>query len=84
MKKRDLEIGDVVQLKPDYGNGFGGMLVVVTEPKEFGCQGYLMAYHSVNAVTWKGKAYLRPSWADMEYVGKLHWLEADGSDTEVD
>ena len=81
MEKRELEYGDVVQLNPQHG--YGGMLVVVNEPKEFGCQGYLLAPGNFEAVRWKGKAYLRPKWEDMEYVGKLYWVEKEiDSDSE--
>lgn len=73
MEKRDLEIGDVVQLSPSHK--FGGMLVVVNEPKSFGCQGYLLSPNPFEAVRFNGKAYVRPKWEDMEYVGKLAWIE---------
>lgn len=77
MKKRELVKGDIVQLCPDYGKGFGGLLLIVTEPKEFGCQGYVLDYWSDEAITYKGKAYLRPSWDKIEYVGRLHWIQED-------
>jgi hypothetical protein len=72
MEKIELEIGDVVQLKPDHK--FAGMLVVVTEPKDFGCQGYLMSQFNFEASRFKGIAYVRPSFEDFEYVGHIHWL----------
>jgi len=75
MEKRDLSYGDVVQLNPDHQ--FGGMLLVVSEPKSFGCQGYLLAPDNFDAVRFKGKAYLRLKWEDMEYVGKLYWVEQE-------
>lgn len=84
MDKRTLEIGDVVQINPDYGNGFGGMLLVVTESKEWGCQGYLMSDVEFDAVKYKGVAYLRVKFADMEYVGKLHWLRETILDEKTD
>lgn len=72
MEKYDIQVGDVVQLKPEHK--FGGMLVVCTEPKEFGCQGYLMSQHEFEAVKFKGVAYVRPKFEDFEYVGKIQWL----------
>jgi hypothetical protein len=48
MKKIQLEYGDVVQLKPEHK--FSGMLVVVTEPKSWGCQGYLMSQCNFEAI----------------------------------
>ena len=83
MKKRDLQIGDVVQISPEgkySASPFGGMLLVVTEPKEWGCQGYLMSATEFTATKYKGVAYLRPEWADMEYVGRLEWLREDTPD----
>ena len=73
MEKRDLEFGDVVQLKPDHQR-FPGCFVVVTEPKEFGCQGYLMSQFDIKAVKYKGVAYVRPKFEDFEYVGKASWV----------
>ena len=72
MEKRDLEVGDVVQLKPEHK--FGGMLVVVTDPNPWGCQGYLMSQFNFEACRFKGVAYLRPKFEDFEYVGQLHWI----------
>ena len=72
MEKIDLKIGDVVQLKPDHD--FGGMLVVVTEPKEWGCQGYLMSQFNFEAVRYKGVAFVRPKFEDFEYIGKIQWI----------
>lgn len=75
MEKMDLEIGDIVQISPEgkYKNTFGGMLLVVTEPKEFGCQGYIMSSQDIDAVKFRGRAFLRPSWEDIEYIGKMVW-----------
>lgn len=75
MEPRELEIGDAVQLNPKHK--FGGMLVIVTEPKKWGCQGYLMSAYSFEAVKFKGVAYVRPTFEDFEYVGKLQWLLDD-------
>lgn len=77
MENRELFEGDVLQLKPDYPNGFGGMLIVCTEPKYFGCQGYLMSSRDFKAVKFKGRAFLRPKFEDMEYVGHLNWIEEE-------
>ena len=72
MEKRELFIGDILQLKPDYPN-FGGMLVVCTEPKEFGCQGYLLSSRNFKATRFKNRAFVRPKFENMEYVGHLRW-----------
>ncbi len=80
MEKRELCEGDMLQIKPDHK--FGGMLVVVTEPKSWGCQGYLMSCYDFEAVKFKGRAFIRPKFEDMEYVGKLHWILIDGETNE--
>lgn len=69
MEPRKLERGDVVQIKPlsDGANIFGGCLMVVDEPKSFGAQGYVQ-------IPGKGQAYFRPTWEQMEYVGKAIWI----------
>jgi hypothetical protein len=72
MNKIELKEGDIVQLKPTHQ--FGSMLVVVTEPKEWGCQGYLMSPHDFNAVKYRGMAFVRPTFEDFEYVGRMHWI----------
>jgi hypothetical protein len=73
MEKKELAVGDIVQLRPDHK--FGGMLVVVTEPKAFGCQGYLMSQFNFDgAVRFQGVAYVRPEFEDFEYVGRMHWV----------
>ena len=82
MEKTKLEMGDVVQLSPRHPN-FPGFLVVVTEPKDWGCQGYLMGHLPYEATRYKGVAYLRPKFEDFEFIGKIHWLyEPDGYDEE--
>jgi len=42
MEKQRLVEGDILQLKPEYPR-FGGMFIVCTDPKEWGCQGYLLS-----------------------------------------
>ena len=69
MEKIELEVGDVVQLNPEHQ--FAGMLVVVTEPKSFGCQGYLMSQFNFEATRFKGVAYVRPKFEEFEYVGSM-------------
>lgn len=64
-----LKIGDIVMIKPSYKTPcFRGCLLVVTEPKSFGCQGYI----PIVGETYReegGNAYLRPSWDDFEITG---------------
>ena len=76
MEKGKLHIHDLVQINPDYDEIFGGHLLVVTEPKEWGCQGYIIG-RIIGAVEFNGRAYLRVKWEDMEYVGHLVWVETE-------
>lgn len=74
MKKRTLKIGDIVQLNPDT-HKYGGSLLIVTEPKEWGCQGYLcLDLPHEGLGRFKNLAYLRVTWDDMEYVGHAEWV----------
>ena len=73
MEKRQLEVGDVVQVDPEKQGAFGGCLLVVTEPKSFGAQGYILSPYNFDAVRCDGIAYLRVNFADIEYVGKIQW-----------
>ena len=77
MEKYDIQKGDVLQLSP-YHPKFPGLLVVCTDPKPWGCQGYLMSQFNFEAVRFKDVAYVRPRFEDMEYVGKIQWLWESG------
>lgn len=80
MEKIELKQGDVLQLNPDHK--FGGMLVVVDEPKSWGCQGYLLSSREFEAVKFKGRAFIRSKFEDVEFVGTLTWLEFDKEDDD--
>jgi hypothetical protein len=83
MKKMKLVKGDVLQLNPEYPDGFGGMLIVCEEPKTWGCQGYLMSAYDFEACKFKGRAWLRPKFGDMEYIGKLQWIIKDDEESAM-
>lgn len=74
MEKMDLVPGDVVQISPEHNN-YPGFLLVVTELKEWGVQGYLLHTEDFFACRFEDKAYLRVRWENMEYVGRLAWIE---------
>lgn len=59
--------GDIVQIDPEHDTVFGGCLMVVSEPKAWGAQGY------VN-VPGQGLAYYRVKEKDAKMVGKAEWL----------
>ena len=75
MEKRTLEIGDVLQIHPDHK--YGGFLLVVTDPKDWGCQGYLLNEYQFEVVRYKNKAYLLVEWKNLEWVGKLYWMSKE-------
>ena len=75
MEKTELKCGDVLQFRPEHK--WGGMLVVVTEPKGWGCQGYLMSAYEFQAVRWKGRAFVRAQFEDVEFVGSLCWQQVE-------
>jgi hypothetical protein len=75
MNPRTLEVGDVVQLNPETcGNpAFAGCFMCVTEPKEWGAQGYVQALGETREKLG-GQAYYRAKWEEMEFVGKAVWV----------
>jgi len=64
MIPRSFEIGEIVQVDPNVET-FGGCLVVVTEPKEWGIQGYVQNAGS------NGQAYIRLKFKDIEPTGGM-------------
>jgi hypothetical protein len=76
MEQRELQVGDVVQIDPTKeGCFFRGALMIVTEPKSWGAQGYFPAEFTREEMP--KRAYYRASWAEMEYVGSAVWIPAD-------
>ena len=71
MDKRTLQIGEIVQLVPGVtrNEAFSGCLMVVTEPKAFGAQGYVQALGARDAPG--GQAYYRANWDEMEPTGGM-------------
>jgi hypothetical protein len=72
MTPRELEEGDVVQIGPEATNpAFVFCMMVVTEPKEWGAQGYVQGLGEDGNPG--GQAYYRAKWEEMDYVGKATW-----------
>lgn len=73
MKPQELKIGQLVQLNPETVKNkmLSGCIMVVTEPKQWGCQGYVQAFGENGEAG--GQAYYRPSWDEMELVGFVEW-----------
>ncbi len=68
MTPRNMEVGEIVQVDPSK-DMFGGCLVVVTEPKSWGIQGYVQNAGS------NGQAYIRLKFEDIEPTGgRVVWI----------
>ena len=78
MNKRELRVGEVVQIDPEHDDVFGGCFMQVIEPKCFGAQGFVKVPGKDG-----GFAYYRVSFANMEPVGMATWLggHADAAQT---
>lgn len=75
MEAEQLEIGDIVQIQPESDPIFGAALMIVTEPKSWGAQGYVHVLGNSDAVTtFKGLAYYRCKFENMKKVGKAEWI----------
>jgi len=69
-----LKPGDLVQLNPDTVRNkmFTACIMVVTEAKPFGAQGYVQMGGENGEPG--GQAYYRPGWDEMELVGFAEWV----------
>ena len=64
-----IEINDIVQVNPLLNEVFGGTMVVVTEVKSWGIQGY------VQSAGVEGQQYIRLEWDNFEKTGgKAIWV----------
>ena len=80
MKKRTIAEGELFQINPEHPQ-YPGQLIVCTEPKLWGCQGVLFTeFEFEGLVRYKGRAFLRVKFEDMEPIGKLVWVYEDGDD----
>ena len=77
MEKQELKVGQLVQLNPDTvrNKAFTACIMVVTEPKEWGAQGYVQSLGDMNGQPG-GQAYYRAKWDEMEPVGWAEWVSA--------
>lgn len=76
MQQQELKEGQLVQLNPEtVGNKmFSACIMVVTEPKAWGAQGYVQALGKDGEPG--GQAYYRAKWDEMEPVGAAEWISA--------
>ncbi len=74
MIKLELKEGELVQLNPaTVGNQmFAGCIMVITEPKVWGAQGYVQSLGENGKPG--GQAYYRAKWEEMEPVGVAEWV----------
>lgn len=79
MEKRELKVGDVVQIDPDHDPAFGGCFMLVTEPKPWGAMGACLG-PKANGLQGAGVAYYRVPFENMEYVGRAPWYFSDEED----
>ena len=80
MEQRDLKVGDVVQIDPDHDPMFGACFMIVTEPKNWGAQGYVMVLPRMGKDGVQvpgGRAYYRCKFEHMELVGPATWIAGD-------
>ena len=66
-----LKKGDIVILRPETVRNqmFACCLMIVTEPKPWGAQGYIQAIGEDGAPG--GRAYYRAKWEEMDIVGSV-------------
>ena len=76
MQQIDLQEGHVVQLNPETVKNpmFAGCMMVVTEGKSWGAQGYVQGLGENGEPG--GQAYYRASWEEMEFVGLATYIAA--------
>ncbi len=69
----ELKEGAVVQLDPEkaLNTMFSGCMLVVTEVKPWGVQGYVQALGTNGSQG--GQAYYRAEWDEIELVGRAVW-----------
>ena len=74
MKQQCLAKGQLVQLNPETVKNkmFAACIMVVTELKPFGAQGYVQGLGE-NCEPG-GQAYYRATWEEMEVVGSAEWV----------
>lgn len=80
MEKTELKAGDLLQYNPNH-EIYGGQIVMVTEPKSFGCQGVLFLDREYcNLNRYNGRAFVRAKFEDVEPIGRIEWYYEDKED----
>lgn len=78
MEKRELKIGDVVQIAPSEKTFFSGCFMMVTEPKEWGAQGFIAIPGQLGEMP--NRAFSRVTWDQMDYIGRALWVPVKEND----
>lgn len=65
--------GEIIQIDPNHDPVFGACLLVVTEPKPWGAQGYVLVPDSSGAK----RAFYRLNFEHGVRVGNIEWLYLD-------
>lgn len=73
MTEEKWEIGDIIQIDPEHDPIFAACLMIVTEPKSWGAQGYCAAPDSPGPAL----AYYRLKFENGVRVGKAEWVRDD-------
>lgn len=79
MEKKELKVGDVVQINPDHDEIFGAHFMIVTEPKSWGAQGYCLGFPYKNENgerIERGLVFYRCAFENMEFIGHAEWVNA--------
>jgi len=74
-KQHNLEVGDIVQITDEKHHWFP-CLIIVSEPKGFGCQGYI-TIPSNDREEPNGNAYIRLKHEEFELIGAKAVLRAE-------
>lgn len=73
MEKRELCIGDVIQIDPNFeGCFFKGAFMLVTDPKPWGAVGFVACQFTRPSLP--EHAYFRVTWEHMAYIGHAAWV----------
>lgn len=82
MKEIPHKIGNIYQLNPSKAERWGGQYLVATDIYEWGVMGYLLLDRPDEGtlVRFKGLAYLRPKYEQIQLVGFAEWIIRDDED----
>lgn len=74
-----MKVGDLYQITEPHGRkGWVGAIVMATEIKPWGIQGFV---HVVESHDQSGRAYIRLKWEEIEHVGFAHLIPADETES---